>query len=151
SYKAGAQVIRGQVSEWTEILDANSLSTPNEAGTDLNPTLETTPNYNQLDVNNVKNTQNWRVTVSKLDINWTPLFVPYVQRTSIGIPCGACTGVNVGTSVTGYMPITDLEQDFIYGTGKVSDIDLQFRIEGITLAVKADYYRTTVVFTLYGD
>ncbi len=148
---ASAQLVRSQVTEWTEILDAGSLATPNEAGSDLNPTLETSSTYNQLDVNNVRNTQDWRITVSKLDVNWPAQFIPYVQRTSTGIPCGSCTGVDVGNSITGYLQITDLEQDFIAGQGAVSNIDLQFRINGITLALKADYYRTTIIFTLYGD
>lgn len=151
SVALSAQVVRTQVSDWTEVLDANSLITTGEAGSDLNPVLETVSNYNQMDVRNVKNTQNWKVSVSKQDVNWPGVFVPYVQRTSTGNSCGGCAGVNTATSPSGYVQITDLEQDFIFGSGKVNDIDLQFRIEGITLALKADYYRTNIVFTLYGE
>ncbi|MDZ7846694.1 MAG: hypothetical protein U5L96_07960 [Owenweeksia sp.] len=66
-------------------------STPDEAGEDLNSTLETGPNYNQLDILNMASTQGWKITVSKQDINWPGAFIPYVQRTSNGVSCGTCS------------------------------------------------------------
>ncbi len=151
SYSSRAQAIRLQKNNWFEVLNASDLTISGEAGSDLNPTLETSTNYNQLDIRNLGSTINWKVTVSKRDINWPSAFMPFVIRNSNGTSCGGCTGINTGTSVSGYIQITNLEQDFIYGTGRVDDIDLQFKIEGITLAVSAQNYQTEIVFTLYGD
>lgn len=151
SLQVSGQLVISQLSNWREDLDATDLSTPEEAGMDLNGTLETVNNYNQFDILNVASTQDWKITVSKSDINWPGAFIPYVQRTSNGIPCGACTGVNTGISVSGYLQITNLEQDFIFGTGEVTDLDVQFKVEGISLTVDADNYSTEVMFTLFGD
>ena len=104
-----------------------------------------------MDIAGISPSTGWKITVSKEDINWPSSFIPSAQRTSIGAACGTCSGVNIGTSVTGYIQITDLEQDFIFGEGTVNNIDLQYRIDGISLAVDADTYQTRVVFTLYGD
>ncbi len=151
SWQARAQLVISQVSNWQEDLDATDLSTPEEAGMDLNGTLETTSNFNQFDILNVATSQDWKITVSKSDINWPGAFIPYVQRTSNGTPCGTCSGVNIGGSVTGYLQITNLDQDFILGTGEVTDIDVQFKVEGISLTVDADNYSTEIIFTLFGD
>lgn len=151
SLQMDAQLVISQLSNWQEDLDATDLLTPEEAGEDLNPTLQTVANYNQLDILNVASTQDWKITVSKSDINWPAAFVPYVQRTSNGIPCGTCTGVNTVTSPAGFLQITNLEQDFVFGSGEVTNIDVQFRITGISLTVDADNYSTEIIFTLYGD
>lgn len=146
-----SQLVISQVSNWQEDLDATDLSTPEEAGADLNGTLQTASNYNQLDILNVASTQDWKISVSKSDINWPAAFVPYVQRTANGVPCGSCAGVNTITSPSGYLQITNLEQDFIFGSGEVTGIDVQFRVTGISLTVDADNYSTEIIFTLYGD
>ena len=151
STQVNGQLVISQVSNWQEDLDATDLLTPEEAGEDLNPVLQTVANYNQLDILNVASTQNWKITVSKSDINWPAAFLPYVQRTSNGIPCGTCSGVNTVTSPSGYLQITNLEQDFIFGSGEVTNIDVQFRVTGISLTVDADNYSTEIIFTLYGD
>lgn len=145
------QIIRSQTDKWSTDLDGDDLVDANEAGSDLNSTLETSSTFNQLDIAGINPTTTWKVTVSKEDINWTSTFIPSVQRTSIGSPCGSCAGVNIGTSSVGYVQVTDIEQDFIFGAGVVNNIDLQYKIDGITLAVDADTYQTRIVFTLYGD
>ena len=71
---ADAQLVISQLSNWQEDLDATDLATPEEAGEDLNPTLETASNYNQLDILNVASTQDWKITISKSDINWPGAF-----------------------------------------------------------------------------
>lgn len=145
------QLVISQVSTWRQSLDASNLSIPDEAGADLNPVLETPTNFNQLDILNMAASQGWKITVSKQDMNWPSAFVPYLQRTDDGIPCATCSGVNTFMSVPGYMEITDMEQDFIYGAGEVTDIDIQFKVEGLSLAVDAENYATEVIFTIYGD
>lgn len=146
-----AQLLLSQTSTWREDVDAGDLSIPDEAGADLNSTLETSANYNQLDILNMADSQGWKITVSKQDINWPAAFLPFVQRTGNGFPCATCPGVNQFSSVSGYLQITNLEQDFIFGTGEVTDINLQFKIEGLSLTVDAQNYSTEVIFTIYGD
>lgn len=146
-----AQLVISQVSNWQEDLDQTDLAIPDEAGSDLNSVLESSSNYNQFDILNVADSQDWKITVSKSDINWPGAFLPYVQFTTTGTPCGSCAGVNVGTSVSGYLQITGIEQDFILGSGEVTGIDVQFKVEGISLTVDADNYSTEIIFTLFGD
>lgn len=148
---SNAQVIRSQTDKWESDLDGNNLTIPNEAGTDLESTVETTSNYNLVDVAGISPTTGWKITVSKEDITWNALLLPSIQRTGIGSKCGPCLGVNLGTSTIGYTQITDAEQDFIFGEGNVTDIPLQYKIDGISLAVPAAQYQTVIVFTLYGD
>ena len=150
-WEARAQVVITQVTTWRSNIDEAQFSIPDEAGSDINGTIESAANYNQLDILNLANTQGWKVTVSKQDINWPASFIPYLQRTSNGMPCGTCSGINSLSSYTGYMQITNMEQDFIFGSGEVSDIDIQFRIEGLSLAVDAQNYTTEIIFTLYGE
>tara|TARA_R110002072_G_scaffold64924_8_gene161094 strand:+ start:1517 stop:2020 length:504 start_codon:yes stop_codon:yes gene_type:complete len=151
AFGSQAQVIRSQTEKWENDLDGNNLSTPNEAGTDLESTLETVASFNLIDVAGISPTTGWKITVAKEDISWNGLLIPSIQRTGIGNKCGSCSGVNVGTSTTGYTVITDAEQDFIFGEGNVSDIPLQYKIDGISLAIPAARYQTVIVFTLYGD
>lgn len=146
-----AQVIRSQTDKWQNDLDGNDLTIPNEAGTDLVSTVETISNYNLVDVAGISPTTGWKITVAKEDISWNVLLLPSIQRTGIGNKCGACSGVNIGTSTIGYTQITDAEQDFIFGEGNVADIPLQYKIDGISLSVPAAQYQTVIIFTLYGD
>lgn len=146
-----SQVVSLQLSAWTTQLDGTNLTIPSEAGADLNPTIETVSNFNNLSVQNVTDALNWKITISKQDLNWTSSFLPSVQRTSDGTPCGTCAGVNTGKSITGYLQVTDIEQDFLFGTGSVQNINLQFKVDGISLAVPAQNYQTRVIFTLYQD
>lgn len=146
-----AQVIRSQVDRWENDMDGNNLSIPNEAGTDLVSTVESTASFNLIDVGGISPSTGWKITVAKEDITWNVLLIPSIQRTGNGNPCGICAGVNIGTSTVGYAAITDAEQDFIFGAGNVSNIPLQFKIDGISLAIPAGRYQTVIVYTLYGD
>ena len=145
------QIIRSQTQNWNQTFSGTDLTTSNEAGEDLNSSVETASNFNMLDIAGLAPGKNWKVTVSKQDINWSSGFIPSIQRTGNGTPCGTCSGVNTGSSVTGYLQVTDAEQNFIFGSGNVSNISLQFRITGLTLAVPAQNYSTRIVFTLYGE
>lgn len=148
---ATAQVVTVSVNSWHEEIDENDLSVPLEAGYDLDPTMETSTNFNQLDVFNVAKTKTWRVTVSRRDVNWPAALSLYIKRTSIGTPCAGCTGVNVGASPSVYVQVVPLETDFIYGTGEVTGIDLQVKVEGLSLTLDADNYSTEIIYTLFGD
>ncbi len=145
------QVIISTTSTHTESLDETSLNTPSEAGEDLLNIVETLSNFNQLSIKNVKKSQQWKVAVSRRDINWPAAFSIYIRRNSNGTPCSGCTGINTGLSPTIYVPINLLESDFIYGNGEVGNIDVQVKVEGISLTVDAQAYSTEIIYTLYGD
>ncbi len=146
-----AQVVVTAVTNWKRDVDANDLTTSFEAGNDLKSTVETAPNFNQLDIRNVETTQQWKVAISRQDINWPAALTLSVIRNSVGTPCGGCMGVNVGGSPSVYVPITVIETDFIQGSGEVTGINLQYKIEGISLTIPADSYSTEILYTLYGD
>lgn len=146
-----AQVITVSVNSWSEDVDANDLSTPSEAGTDLSPTLETASSFNKIDIFNVAKTQGWKVAVSRQDVNWPAALSISLRRTSTGTPCAGCIGVNTMISPAAYIPLTLIETDFIYGSGEVTDINVQVMVDGLSLTLDADSYSTEIIYTLYGD
>jgi len=146
-----AQVVVVSVNSWMESIDENDLTVPLEAGYDIDPELETSTSFNQLDVLNVAKAKDWKVTVSRRDINWPGALTLSVKRTSPGTPCMGCAGVDGGTSPATYIPVTGSEQDFIFGTGEVNNVNIQMKIEGLSLTIDADSYSTEVIYTLFGD
>ena len=148
---AQAQVVIVSVSNYREDVDENDLTVPLEAGYDLEPMIETSASFNQLDVLNVAKSKDWKVSVSRRDVNWPGALTLSVKRTSTGTACMGCSGVNVGLSPSTYIPLTAAEQNFIYGTGEVTGINIQMRIQGVSLTIDADTYSTEVIYTLYGD
>lgn len=146
-----AQVVIVSVSNYREDVDENDLTVPLEAGYDVDPMIETSASFNQLDVLNVAKSKDWKVTVSRRDVNWPAALTLAVKRTSLGTSCGGCPGVNAGLSPSTYIPLTGVEQNFIFGTGEVSGVNIQMRIQGLSLTIDADTYSTEVVYTLYGD
>ncbi len=146
-----AQVVIVSVSNHREDIDENDLTVPLEAGYDLEPMVETSASFNKLDVLNMAKSKDWKVTVSRRDINWAAALTVSVKRNSTGTPCSGCAGVNTGLSPSTYIPLSLGEQNFIYGTGEVSGIDIQMRIQGLSLTIDADTYATEIIYTLYGD
>ncbi len=148
---ASAQVIISSQTNWRESINENSLATPSEAGSDLTSVIETTTDFNLLNIQNVANTTNWKVSISRQDINWPSAFTLQVRRNSSGLACAGCSGLNLAKSPSSYLTIVPLETDFIFGTGEVTGIELQFKLSGLSLTVEANSYSTNVVYTLYGD
>lgn len=145
---AHGQILVSSTVNHREDIDAEDLATANEAGEDLVPNIESISNFTQLDIYNVALTKNWKVTVSRQDINWHPSLSLYIKRTGSGSPEG--TGVNPG-SPAGYLEITSFEEDFIIGQGVVTGIECQIQIQGLSVTLPVDAYSTDVIYTLYGD
>lgn len=149
SFIGKAQIIRSQISFWSQTFSATSLDDVEEAGSDLSSTLTSAVGVTRLDIAGIATSRNWKVTVSKQDISWPVSFQPSVRRDDDGTPCMGCIGI---TSVNGgYQLISDIETDFMFGSGTVNDINLQFQVSGISLSVQAADYQTVIVFTLYGE
>jgi hypothetical protein len=146
-----AQYLMTTVNSHVEDIDGADLTLPNEAGSDLSSTFETSANFTQLDIRNMAAQKGWKVTIKKQDINWPGTLLMYVRRNSNGMACMTCTGVNTGLSSTNYVLLSNLETDYIFGTGEVIGIDLQFRVAGISLTLPAQSYSLEIVYTLYGD
>jgi hypothetical protein len=150
-HQADAQVILSTIRSYSETIDQFDLEMSREAGSDLNSSFETSATFNQLDILNVASNQGWRIAISREDINWSGAFTLSVRRNSTGTACGTCMGVNGAASPSAYIAISAVETDYIFGTGEVTGIDLQFRVEGLSLTVPAASYSTEIVYTLYGD
>lgn len=148
---AKGQIIISTLSSHVQSIDENNLNVPGEAGSDIASQITTASNFNQLDILNMGTTRQWKVSVSRYDIHWPAAFSLSVKRTSNGIACGGCAGINLGASPAGFVTINLSETDFIFGSGEVVDINLQFQISGLSLTVPADSYMTEIVYTLYGD
>lgn len=146
-----AQYLMTSVNSHIEDIDATDLAIPNEAGSDLASTFETSINFTQLDIRNIAAQKGWKVTIKKQDINWPGSLQFYVRRNSNGTACMTCSGVNTGLSSSNYVLLSNLETDYIFGSGEVIGIDLQFRVAGISLTLPAQSYSVEIVYTLYGD
>lgn len=148
SIGSNAQAVRLSVNNWNETLNASDLVFANEAGSDLNSTVETASDFSLMEIRNVGVSRAWKITVSKQDINWNVNLLPAVIRSGLN---EIDAGLGVTSGSTSYVQVTDVAQDYIFGTGEVTNIELGFRVQGISLALPAQYYQTRIVFTLFGE
>lgn len=114
-----------------------------KAGEDYSLETESKQDVAKLDIKKLKKQAYWRVTVCKNDINWDNQVKVYVRRTNSGSGNGTVWGCTNYTQIRN-MPITVLQ-----GQGALSNIYLQYKLDGISLAVPANTYYTDIVYTLY--
>lgn len=89
------------------------------------------------------NQRDYRIDAQRSDSNWWPAFVLSVRRTSGGFVWGS---INGGTT---YQVITTTAQPFIWGRGWFGmGIPLQYQLSGVSAAIPAETYVTTVIYTL---
>lgn len=147
-----AQQIVSSTFNYREVINAADLTTPNEAGSNLNSSIETSAAFTRLDIRNIGSTQGWKVVISRQDITWNNALTIFIQRTSDGSPCVTCDGVTSSISpLNTYIPLQAIQTDFIYGKGEVTGIDLQVRVDGLSVLLPVDNYRTEIMYTLYGE
>jgi hypothetical protein len=126
---------------WSETIDASDLQAG--PGSDLFDTYESV--LDEVLITNIDQgpgSVNWRVDVSKLDINWHSNFQLYVRRSSDGNGSGTISG---GTS---YQEVTDTDQSFFNGSGNRINIGIQLRLSGVSVQVPPDTYTTAVYYTI---
>ena len=123
---------------WTRTIDAADLS--GSAGSDLNSVYESATNQIGIEIRQTGTT--WRVDIKKVDTNWHADFHLFARRTSNGSGSGSISG---GTT---YQEITDADQAFFNGSSTRNFIDVQLRLEGVSVQIPQDSYATVVYYTV---
>ena len=123
---------------WTRTIDAADLQ--GLAGSDLNPVYESATK--QIGIEIRQTSANWSVDIKKIDTNWHGNFHLFVRRTSNGNGSGSISG---GTT---YQEVTDVDQAFFSGFRVRTFIDIQLRLEGVSVQVPQDSYTTTLYYTV---
>ncbi len=113
------------------------------AGSDLTNFYESTADAVIIDVD-VAGAGEWSVDVKKVDSNWHSNFQLFVKRTSDGSGPGSGY-ISGGTS---YQEVTDTNQSFFSGAYDRSDIDIQLKLDNVSVQIPADTYTTTVTYTV---
>jgi hypothetical protein len=96
-----------------------------------------------LSIRKMPKNKRWYVTVSKSDINWPSDVSIYVRRTSGGSGNGYIWG---GTN---YTCVRNMPQYFFMGSGSLNNINLQYKLKGLSLSIPSNTYYTDIVYTLY--
>lgn len=123
---------------WTRTIDSSDLQGP--AGSDLNSVYESASDQISIEIRQTSTT--WRVDVKKTDTNWHGDFRLYVRRTSNGSGSGSISG---GTT---YLEVTDTDQAFFNGSSTRNFIEVQLKLEGVSVQVPQDNYSTTLYYTI---
>lgn len=114
----------------------NEFNLTGGAGTGLTGTYTSAAAQTTLTVWGVGN-WNWRIDIYKVDNTWSPAFTLYARRTS-----GTASG---GTT---YQVVTDVSQPFFTGSNPQSGLGIQYRLQGVSLAVPVNSYSVTVYYTM---
>jgi hypothetical protein len=110
-------------------------------GSDLNPTYES--DVDQIDVAiKGKKTKEWQLYVKRSDWVWDPNFQLFVRRTSDGVGSGYIAG---GLD---YLEVTESDQLFYYGGKNRSKVNVQLKLDNVSVAIPYDVYTTNVVYTV---
>ncbi len=121
---------------WSETIG----SPPPAAGSDLPNTCESTTNV--ISINITATSDNWGLTVKKINSKWHDNLHLWVKRTSDGSGSGSISG---GSS---YIEATDIDNDFFNGNDDRSGINIQLKLTGISIQVPPDTYTATVYYTV---
>lgn len=112
------------------------------AGSPLKDSYESNPKLVYVNITgNIRPTDRWRVEVRKVDINWDNRFALFIRRTSDG----RGGGVSGGGS---YIQLTNTNQYFFSGIGRVDSITLQLMIKGVLIEIPPDMYNASIIYTI---
>lgn len=126
---------------WSETIDEFDLVSG--AGSDLKPTYESAANATILSISGcADNNDTWRVDVKRVDNAWHGDFTLYVRRTSEGAGGGSISG---GDS---YIEVKTVDGEFFYGAGDRSDINVQYKLSGMSVRVPPGIYSSTIIYTV---
>jgi hypothetical protein len=87
---------------------------------------------------------NWRVDIQRADVLWPAGMTIETRRTTNG------TG-SIFSSISGgtaYQLINPGANSFFQGTGSFNNINVQYRISGMSIVTPVNTYSTTILFTL---
>jgi len=123
---------------WSETIDALDLQAG--AGSDLISTYESAAEAVSIDISATSG--NWGLDVKKIDTNWHSNLHLHVKKTSDGTGSGSISG---GDS---YQEVTDIDQSFFSGNGDRSNVNVQLKLNGVSIQVPPDTYTTTIYYTV---
>jgi hypothetical protein len=127
--------------KWTLKLDWHDI--PDGAGSMYDSTHESDQNEVRLTISKTVSTDSqWRLDVKRIDYSWNPALRIYIKRTSDGSGDGT-----IQNGLT-YMEITEMDQYFFEGTGDRKQIDIQFKVEGLTIDIPPNDYTTEIYYTV---
>jgi hypothetical protein len=130
---------------WTLLITSSNLT--GSAGSELTSYYESATNQLSMAIGGAgtgSNTHTWRVDVRRVDTAWHASFGLYIKRTNAGL--SGQGSVNAGGTVYGL--ITTSNQTFWTGRGNRAGIHLQEKLDGVSCAIPAASYSTTVYFTV---
>ena len=137
----GAAIVITVTGSWS--LSIGQANLQGAAGSDLTTYYESSTNQLTMAVSGTGG-HTWRVDVRRVDSTWHANFDLYIKRTNGGT-AGKGSLYAGGTE---YGLITTSAQTFWTGINDRSGIYLQEKLDGVSCAVPAASYSTTVYFTL---
>ncbi len=139
--KAEAPISITVTGSWSETIDASDLQAG--AGSNLNSTYESASNAVSIDISGTAGTgDNWRINVKKVDSVWHDNFNLYVKRTSDGAGSGDISGGGF------YQEVDFDDQSFFSGDNDRSNINVQLKVDGVSVQVPPNNYATTIYYTV---
>jgi hypothetical protein len=114
------------------------------AGSDLTSYYESTTNQLSMAVDEGRGEHTWRVDVKRIDSSWHASLGLYIKRTNAGTSGKG----SVNSGGTEYGLITTSDQTFWTGIGDRAGIYLQEKLDGVSCAIPAASYSTTLCFTV---
>jgi len=127
------------VGGWSRLVNASDLIAG--AGSDLVSVYESAANATLITITGGGN-NTWRVDVRRTDSIWNGGFHLFVRRTGDG------TGSKPVTGGLAYQEVTTTNVSLFSFEGNRSSIPIQYKLEGMSIAVPPLTYSTTVVFTV---
>jgi hypothetical protein len=113
------------------------------AGTDLTTTYTSATNQATMNAAGTYSWTNWRISVRRIDTTWHANFHLWVKRTNNGT-----SGTGSYSGGTTFIDLTTTDQTFMTGTGSRSGFTLQFQLTGVSTAIPAASYSTTIRYTI---
>lgn len=117
------------------------------AGEDYSTYLTSDADAVNIDIKKLQKNRYWTVAVSKRDIDWDNQVKIFVCRSSNG----NANGKRRVWGGTNFQRVHNLPCYFFGGFEKVSNIDIQYQLRGLSTSIESKDYYTNIVYTLYED
>ena len=149
---ANSQIRLDVTGGWSKSVPTTDVT---EAGDDLQGNYRSGASAVKIDVYQRSYWDNfsgydWRIDVSKVDIDWNNTLRIYARRTGdgLGYPFWFWYIFGAISGGTNFQQITDVDQAFFNGTDSDLDIPIQYSVRGASLTLPAKTYSTTIVYTV---
>jgi hypothetical protein len=130
-----------EVGNWAVNVDANDLISG--AGSDLTSTYESSADQGLIAITGTTgDSDNWRVDVRRSDTSWHGDLTLFVKRTGDGTGSGS---ISDGTA---YQAVTTTDTALFSGSGDRSNIPVQLKISGASVAIPPSAYATSIIYTV---